>query len=200
MGTDKRVISLRDVLVKGLRDIAVQIASVDLSDAEPTTEQVTQFVQTLQIELDKARARGVVVPPNVSVYTNPHMLVAANREALSCMRLRLADGSEVLFSPPPAAYVMGSVAEEIERAAGEAATPTDVAPKPERHESACSCPQCQIDRQNLAQSLARPITEQELPVMDAYKPPPFTSGMPAHGQGCQCRECTHGFNLSAGST
>jgi chemotaxis response regulator CheB len=120
MQADQRVATLRDVLVRGLRDLAVQIASVDLSADEPTTEQVTRYVQALQVELDKARARGVVVPGSVSVYADPRMLAAANREAMSCMRLRLSDGSEVLFSPPPASYVMGSMAEEIERAAGEA--------------------------------------------------------------------------------
>lgn len=118
--TDKRFAALRDVLVKGLRDIAVQIASVDLSDDEPSEEQVKQYVLNQLHELQKARERGLVVPPSVSVFADPRMLLAANRAALSCMRLRMDDGSEVLFSPPPASYVLGSMAEEIERAANEA--------------------------------------------------------------------------------
>lgn len=123
MAADRRITAIRDVLVKGLRELAVRVASIELSDDEPTKEQVEQYVQQLQLELGLARDRGLVVPSNVAIYADARMLVAANREALSCVRLRLEDGTEAFFSPPPANYVLGSMAEEIERAAGEA-TPT----------------------------------------------------------------------------
>jgi len=127
MAADRRFVALRDVLVRGLRDMAVKVASLDLSDDEPSREAVEQYIQNLQDEVQKARERGVVVPPTIAIYADPRMLVAANRLALTSLKLRQPDGSDVFFAPPPAAYVMGTMAEEIERAAGEV-TPTQELP------------------------------------------------------------------------
>jgi hypothetical protein len=134
-----------------MRDAALRISQLDMADPEPpelTEEQVTQWVKNITYELGKARERGQHVPPGVAVYADPRMLEAANRIALQSLRLRLEDGTELYLAPPPPSYTLGTIEQEIERAAAEA-QPTqelpamDAAPKPEL--SACErygCPQC----------------------------------------------------------
>ena len=81
-------------------------------------------MRNVTYELGKARERGQHVPPGVAVYADPRMLEAANRIALQSLRLRLEDGTELYLAPPPPSYTLGTIEQEIERAAAEA-TPTE---------------------------------------------------------------------------
>ena len=120
---DRRFVTLRDVLTTVMRDAALRLSQLDMSDPNPpelTEEQVTQWVRNVTYELGKARERGQHIPPGVAVYADPRMLAAANRIALSSLRLRLEDGTELYLAPPPPSYTLGSIEQEIERAAAEA--------------------------------------------------------------------------------
>jgi len=124
---DRRFVALRDVLTTVMRDAALRLSQLDMSDPEPpppSEEQVTQWVRNVTYELGKARERGQHVPPGVAVYADPRMLEAANRIALQSLRLRLEDGTELYLAPPPPSYTLGTIEQEIERAAAEA-TPTE---------------------------------------------------------------------------
>jgi hypothetical protein len=135
MGTDKRFISLRDVLASGLRDVALRVAQLDMSDptpAEPTVECVEQWIQNASHELRKAAERGVTVPETVAVYADPRMIAAAVELSRSSMRLVYCEGGpSVLLAPPPPSYTLGTIAEEIERAANEAVKTQELPPPPD---------------------------------------------------------------------
>jgi len=106
-----------------MRDAALKLAQLDMSDPNPpelTEEHVTQWVKNMTYELGKARERGLSVPPGVAVYADTRMLAAANRIALQSLRLRLEDGTELYLAPPPPSYTLGTIEQEIERAAAEA--------------------------------------------------------------------------------
>jgi hypothetical protein len=106
-----------------MRDAALRLSQLDMTDPEPpplSEEQVTEWVKGLTREVNAARERGQHVPPGVAVYADPRMLEAANRIALQSLRLRLEDGTELYLAPPPPSYTLGTIEQEIERAAAEA--------------------------------------------------------------------------------
>lgn len=135
MATDRRITALRDVLASGLRDLALRVAQVDVSDHEPeppTREQVEQWVANVGHEMRRAAERGVRV--ELPVYADPRMIEAAVAETRRTVRVQWAeDGSYVLIAAPPDGYKLDSLEQEIDKAAQESApteppTAAEVAP------------------------------------------------------------------------
>ena len=116
----QRITALRDVLAHGLRELAIRVAQVDLSDDEPTEDEVRAFIALVSSEAGKAAASGVVVPEHVAVFADARMIAAALDPMRAGCRVQYAEGKTVLLAPPPPGYKLGSIAHEIDTAAQEA--------------------------------------------------------------------------------
>lgn len=124
MAKHRQLTALRDVLTHGLRELAIRVAQVDLSDDTPTEDEVRAFVSSVSDAAQKAAASGCVVPEHVAVFADPRMIAAALDPLRAGCRVQYAEGKTVLLAPPPPGYTLGSIAHEIDKAAQEA-TPTE---------------------------------------------------------------------------
>lgn len=144
---DRRIAAIRDVLASGLRDLALRVSQIDVSDPTPPREQVEQWVQNVSHELRKADERGARVGDSVAVYADPKLIAAAVQLSQQSMRVQYRDDRPaVLFVPPPADYALGTIEQEIDKAAQEA-TPTD--PPPAQHVQPCMCVECVAERADI---------------------------------------------------
>lgn len=128
MAKQRQLTALRDVLAHGLRELAIRVAQVDVSDDMPDEDEVRAFVAAVSDAARKAAASGCVVPEHVAVFADPRMIAAALDPLRAGCRVQYAEGKTVLLAPPPPGYTLASIAHEIDKAAQEA-TPTEPPPK-----------------------------------------------------------------------
>ena len=117
MATDRRLVAIRDVLTRRLRDLALELSQLDMSIPDPPApialDQAQQYVHNLVHAVNKATVDGARV--NGPIYCERAMVEAIQDGARGILRVATSAG-ELTLCAPPEGYTLGSIEDEVYRA------------------------------------------------------------------------------------